>query len=332
MAKKVFIKRKIGILIQNPLMERESMEQLITIDQAETLYGTLTVPENKHEKAPGVLIIGGSGPVDRNGNAPGMKLNIYNQLASWLEKQGIASLRYDKRGTGSSEGDFLETGLQDLIEDASAAVRLLKMVPEIDEEKIFILGHSEGGAIAPKVAEKEKVHGLMALASSPKPLFDILLEQGESVEREISEGKGIFYRALKTGKVNKRMIKKQHKVLKELLDEEASKKYKNVNVKWFQEHADYDPREAFHRMRIPLIAVNGGKDAQVKAEDVSAIAQHTSGPVEAYVVEEMNHILRHQPEEFSIMKTKRRYLKQQNDNLSHELLDHLHPWLQKQIQ
>ena len=102
------------------------------------LAGTLATPDTGN-RAPGVLLIPGSGQVDRNENHKKLPLNVFHDLSEFLSKNGYASLRYDKRGVGASEGNFWETGLYDNAADALAALECLKQQEEIDAQKTGIL-------------------------------------------------------------------------------------------------------------------------------------------------------------------------------------------------
>jgi alpha/beta superfamily hydrolase len=86
----------------------------------------------------------GRGQIDRNENGKKLRLNAFSDMAWYLAQHGIASLRYDKRGVGQSEGDYWTTGFHDHVQDAQAAVQFLKQQRSIQPEHIFLLGHSEG--------------------------------------------------------------------------------------------------------------------------------------------------------------------------------------------
>jgi len=102
-------------LVQPSKAEFQEVEVRFEGSHSLTLAGTLTVPSLEGgRKPPAVLMIAGSGPVDRNENAPGFKSDIFKQIAHRLAQEGIASLRYDKRGVGRSEGDFRKACMTDL--------------------------------------------------------------------------------------------------------------------------------------------------------------------------------------------------------------------------
>jgi pimeloyl-ACP methyl ester carboxylesterase len=118
-----------------------------------TLAGTITKPQNSI-KAPCILLLSGMGPTNRNGDMFGHKL--YLVLADFLTKQGFVTLRYDKRGVGSSTGAFdSQVTINDLAQDAQAGLEYLKSLTFINQNRISILGHSEGGLISSLLASQD---------------------------------------------------------------------------------------------------------------------------------------------------------------------------------
>lgn len=141
------------------------------------LNGTLTLPDTTAQ-VPAVLLIAGSGPNDRDET-------IFNHkpfwvLADYLTRQGYAVLRYDKRGVGSSSGKYERAKLSDFAADASEAVMWLRQDKRIDNKQIYLLGHSEGGIVAPMVAQTHKeIAGMVLLAAPGIRGVDIILKQNE---------------------------------------------------------------------------------------------------------------------------------------------------------
>lgn len=172
-----------------------------------TLAGTLVIPAHKAgAKVPGVIIIAGSGPVDRNGNeGTALVTNLYSQLADQLAQQGIASLRYDKRGVGASTAYPLPKNpnnptpaeikaIQDFaawdnyVEDAQATLNFLQQQPEIDATHTALAGHSEGSMIAGLLAARPSglTHppAALVLISAPGRPFDVVLR--EQIARQLA--------------------------------------------------------------------------------------------------------------------------------------------------
>jgi len=151
-----------------------SEEVVFKNDKADiTLAGTLTLPK-KEGKFPVVILITGSGPQDRNEELMGHKPFLV--IADYFTKKGIAVLRYDDRGFGKSTGNFKTATSNDFALDVESAVAYLKTRKEIDKNKIGLIGHSEGGIIAPMVAAKSKdVDFIVLLAGTGIPGDELLL-------------------------------------------------------------------------------------------------------------------------------------------------------------
>jgi uncharacterized protein len=128
------------------------------------LGGTFSVPKGKGP-FPAVLLIAASGPEGRDEEAEGH--HVFIVLADYLLKRGIAVFRYDKRGVGTSTGDLEKATFDDLVSDAAAAFHYLKGRPEVDDRRLGVVGHSEGGSIGPAVAASDKdVSFVVAMAGS----------------------------------------------------------------------------------------------------------------------------------------------------------------------
>ena len=133
---------------------------------AGTMAGTL-ITTDRVEPGPAVLLVSGSGPIDRNSDMKKLAIGVMGQFAEHLGKAGLSSFRYDKRGVGASEGDFLSTGFHDNVADAASAVEMLRERPEIDPDQIFVVGHSEGALIATELgASDPNLAGVVLLAGT----------------------------------------------------------------------------------------------------------------------------------------------------------------------
>lgn len=164
-----------------PFPYSEKEVTIKTPDEKVKLSGTLTIPQGKGP-FPAVVLISGSGPQDRNEELMGHKPFLV--LADYLSRNGIAVLRYDDRGVGKSTGNFAKATSFDFAEDAEAAWRFLSKQKKVDKTKIGLLGHSEGGLIAPIVASKNKDVDFIVLMAGPSvPGSVILPDQQELIMR-----------------------------------------------------------------------------------------------------------------------------------------------------
>jgi uncharacterized protein len=164
---------------QNPVRPLPYREEEVSYEnkaQGDTLAGTLTIPEGKGPFT-AALLITGSGPQDRDESLLGHKPFLV--LSDWLTRRGIEVLRVDDRGVGKSTGVFGTATTADFATDVEAGVAFLKTRPEVNAKKIGLIGHSEGGVIAPMVAARNADVGfIVMLAGSGVPGDQILVEQG----------------------------------------------------------------------------------------------------------------------------------------------------------
>lgn len=166
---------------QAPFPYKEKEVTIKTTDPKVKLSGTLTTPTGK-EPFPAVILISGSGPQDRNEELMGHK--PFHVLADHLSRNGIAVLRYDDRGVGKSTGEFNKATSIDFATDAEAAWKFLHKQKGIDKTKVGIIGHSEGGLIAPIVASANKHVGFIILMAGPSvPGGIIIPDQQELIMR-----------------------------------------------------------------------------------------------------------------------------------------------------
>ncbi|MCS0615632.1 lysophospholipase [Massilia kyonggiensis] len=135
------------------------------------LAGTLGIP-NGAGPFPAVVLIAGSGPMTRDEDVLGHK--VFLVLADALNRRGIAVLRYDKRGVGQSTGDFAKASFTDYVADAEAALGFLKSRPEIAAGRVGLVGHSEGGLVAPLIAARDPSPRFVVLMAAPGMPLDQL--------------------------------------------------------------------------------------------------------------------------------------------------------------
>lgn len=237
----------------------------------------------------------GSGPLDRDGNMQGQKLDIFNSIAAGLDRAGISSYRYDKRGCGRSGGDYWASGFTDVINDACAAVDMLASLPDIDG--IVLLGHSEGTMVAPVVTQlKPEVVGLVLLCPTVQPVEDTLMQQaGHLAEmiREMPGARGVLARLsvrLKGGleRGQRRLIDQ----IKASRDDTFRWKGQRVPTKLLRELLAHDPASWIAKIRVPSLVISGAKDIQCRPGDAKQIAQTAPAKVESHCLSDLTHLLR----------------------------------------
>lgn len=262
----------------------------------ETLAGTVCLPDDKG-CFPAVLLVHGSGPLDRNENARGTKLNIFNTIAHDLARKGIASLRYDKRGCGKSTGNYYATGHHDLVSDAIACLDTLKNHKNSISDKIFILGHSEGAVIAPQVSAKRRfAAGIILLCPLVQDLKTTLIKQAGRMQESFEEMtglKGLLIRAIL--KLTGKPIEAQKKLIARL-DSTSTPTIrfmgKKIPANWFREMFCLDLPEIYRQVECPTLLIGGEKDIQCDKADVDEIYKLVQGPASQHIIKDMSHILR----------------------------------------
>ncbi|MFP5041184.1 alpha/beta hydrolase family protein [Parasediminibacterium sp. JCM 36343] len=254
-----------------------------------TLAGTLTLP-SKEGNYPVVVLITGSGPQNRDEELMGHKPFLI--IADYLTKNGIAVLRYDDRGTAKSTGDFKKATSQDFATDVEAAIAFLKTRKEINQQKIGLMGHSEGGLIAPMVAASTKGIGFIVLLAGPGLRGDKLLllqeaaiakasgETPKQIAEQQAINAGAFDIVVKATDTLRMKTGVESYLLQATKDTPAGIKKKDyvktlvdqITTPWMRYFIQYDPALALAKVKCPVLAVDGEKDLQVlPKENIAAI-------------------------------------------------------------
>ncbi|MGB5952207.1 MAG: alpha/beta fold hydrolase [Ornithinimicrobium sp.] len=253
-----------------------------------SLEGTLTIPHNS--PGPAALLISGSGPIDRNSNSHHLASNSMGELATQLAPSGIASLRYDKRGVGSSDGDYLATGFHDNIADAQAALDALRARPEVDPGQIFVIGHSEGAIIASELAADGGLAGVVLLAGTAQNGSDLLTWQTAQIAATLP--KPIQYLTKLVCRDLERIQSKRLARIERSHQDAVRIRSAKLNARWLREFMAYEPSNALRRAEVPILAITGSKDLQVDPADINLIGQLVPTPFTGHVVSDLTHVLR----------------------------------------
>jgi hypothetical protein len=242
------------------------------------LAGTLTLPRERHGRVPAVVTITGSGLEDRDEAIPSVRgYGIFREVADTLGRRGIAVLRVDDRGFGASGGDPLRATTRDFAGDVAAVVAWLRTRPEIDPDRIALVGHSEGGIIAPIVAtEDRRIRAVVLIAGTSRTgrrVLDYQLRQGVESDSGIAPaGRDSAYRAAWAR-----------------FDSAAAR------VPWIPWFLEYDPLPTAARIRQPVLILQGATDRQVTADQApeleAAIRRGGNRDVTLRVFPELNHLM-----------------------------------------
>ncbi len=303
---------------QNPTKPYPYRELEVTFTNAAdkaTLSGTLTMPTKKGKYAAAILI-SGSGGQDRDESL--LEHKPFLVLADHLTRAGFAVLRYDDRGIAKSTGDHITADSRDFARDTAAAVDFLKQQAEIDPTKIGLIGHSEGGLIAPIVAKsRDDVAFVVMLAGPGVTGREIILNQTaliEAAEGASDEVRAVNHEFLmaaleqmssaKTNDEIKTTLRAKFAELREKLSEahreEMSPTIFESSVTpmlspWFRYFLSYDPRPALSKLRCPVLALNGELDLQVDPklnlpEIRKAFAASGNADVQVVELSGLNHL------------------------------------------
>jgi hypothetical protein len=266
---------------------------LIFTSGEQTLAGTLTVPRGGAPAA-AVLLLPGSGPLDRDSDHRRMPLGVTGQLAGALDEAGVATLRYDKRGVGASTGSWHSAGFYDNRDDAAAALQLLRARPEVDPARVVLLGHSEGALHAAGLAAAgAPVAGLVLLSCSAMPGDDLLRWQSTQIAPTLPPAVRLLLRLLRND-LQARAAKARDR-LRATTTDSARIGGARVNARWHREFMAHDPRSDLERIQVPVLAITGTKDLQVPWTDLATIASLAQARVETHELPDLSHILRPQP-------------------------------------
>lgn len=272
------------------------------------LAGTLSVPGGQGP-FPAVVLISGTGHNTRDEDVWGHK--VFLVLADALSRKGFAVLRYDKRGVGSSSGDYDSATTSDFTSDAAAAVAWLKTQPQIDGSRIGVLGHSEGGIIAPAVAAADKSVAFVVMIAGPCIRGDRLFVLQSAMtakaygapddyiaKRKVFDQE--LYSAIVSAPSESAALDRAKALVAQgvagkIVDaNEAQTLAKDDTTPWERYFLSYDPAPTLAKLMVPILVLNGSLDVQVPArENLAAALEALKNNPNAMVMElrKMNHLL-----------------------------------------
>ena len=305
---------------QDPVKPYPYIEEDVVYENTDAgikLAGTLTMPR-AGGPFPAVILISGSGAQDRNETIVGHRPFLV--LADYLTRKGIAVLRVDDRGVGGSTGNLLESTDEDLAGDVLAGVKFLKARKEIDPKKIGLIGHSEGGIVAPMAAVKSSDVVFIVLMAGPGLTGEeILYSQSDLGLKKHGVSENVraiqqkllreIFEVFKTERDEKIIKEKVREILKRNLeepDEQASSELKNfieiqskvMNSRWYRSFVLYDPRPVLRKVKCPVLAMCGELDLNVQPrENLASIEEALkTGGNKNYTIKKLpglNHLFQH---------------------------------------
>lgn len=234
----------------------------------------------------GVVFIAGSGPTDRNGNSLlGVHADYLRQLSDALARDGIFTLRYDKRGVGASTSALTsesELRFTDFVADARSWADWLRDQPGV--ACIFLLGHSQGGLVATLAAPQSKAAGLVLLSSPGRPFGTVLEDQlaGAPMDAKLRANALAILRSLKAGRTTSD------------INPGLQRLFRPSVQPFLISLVDIDPAAELAKLRTPTLIVSGGHDLQITVTDFQRLTAARPG-VTAIRIPGMNHVLKDAP-------------------------------------
>ncbi|MEI8255889.1 MAG: alpha/beta fold hydrolase, partial [Deltaproteobacteria bacterium] len=258
-------------------------EEAIEVDRGGVaIRGVIWRPANVTGPLPVMVIVAGSGPTDREGNSVlNLHTDCYRLLADSLAARGIATVRFDKRGVGASGANFRpqDVSFDDVVGDAQAIVERVRADARFSH--VTLAGHSEGGLIALRVAERVPVNALVLLASMGRPFGVILREQ---LARQLSAtDMAEFDRVvgeIRAGRPTTSTVAAIQSTLNP-----------SLNLNYMRGELDADPAALLRALRMPTVVIQGDTDIQVTVADARALAG-ARPDVRLVLLPHVNHVLR----------------------------------------
>jgi pimeloyl-ACP methyl ester carboxylesterase len=293
---------------QKPVKPYPYTEEEVTVENKNahvTLAGTFTKPNGKG-KFPVAIMITGSGPEDRDETV--FAHHPFLVIADYLTRKGYAVLRCDDRGTAKSTGDFGSASPPDFASDAEAQLDYLLTRKDIDKKRIGLIGHSEGGIIAPIVAAHRKDISFIVLMAAPgMNMFDLLILQdsvisvaekmsAEKINKSLARNRKLF-EIIRTEKDSASAADAIDKYLTSVKtsDKEILIALRQLGTPWMRWYLNFNPQDNLKKISCDALVINGEKDVQVppvpNVDSVSA-AIHLSAckNMKAEILPQLNHL------------------------------------------
>lgn len=331
---------------KKPLPYKEKNISFSNKEAGIKLAGTLSLPKG-NGPFPVAVLISGSGPQDRNESLFGHK--PFFVLSDHLCRNGIAVFRYDDRGTAASKGDFEGATSMDFATDVMAAMDMLKGHKKIAENQIYLIGHSEGGMIAPIVASQRKeVAGIVLMAGPGVSGRETMLSQKKAMEMTMGYTEAQLEASLAMVDSwydiivsENNFIQRYSKLDAQLklvpgysgsdeADKQRRQQVEFLSSEWIHYFIKHDPAPVLEKTNCAVLAINGEKDIQVLADIQlpaiqAALEKGGNADVTIKSYPELNHLFQHAktglPMEYGLI----------DETIAPEVLDEISSWMKSHI-
>lgn len=270
----------------NSIVYTQTIEKNIKVNANNgVLDGSLTYTNNKNNLA---IIIAGSGPTDRNGNSTaGINTNSYKLLATELQKNNIAAIRYDKRGVGKSEfinNDESKLSFEDFINDAILLYQYAK--DSLQYNNVFFIGHSEGSLIGIIASQRTNVKYYISLSGAGRPIDEVILNQLESQSPMVYNVAKDIFTILKLGKTSNDVPQYLYSLFRPSVQPYL--------ISWLK----YNPADEIKKLKIPVLIINGSCDIQTKPSEAQLLFM-ANNKNKLLIINKMTHTLKTTTEDCS---------------------------------
>lgn len=307
------------------------MEEKVIIKGDINIGATISY-KDKSKKSPLVVLIMGTGKSDRDGNLKNFKTNFYKDLSDLFVGLDYVCIRYDKRGTYESTGNYNTSGLYDLVNDVTKVIKYGKMLDYVND-KVIVCGHSEGAMIATLLTKEINIDGLILLGGACTSMKSALIYQNTKIIDMNKDKKGLF--SLYINKVlTKEKIEKQFNNL--FLKATKSKKDRYFfngalfNTKYMMEHGRLDDNDFINTLKQykgNILMITGKSDLNMNYNNLYSLDGIKN--VTIYTPEGINHILRKIDTEQNIFNMKNEYIRYSKKGIDKDVIKVIKEWLVK---
>lgn len=289
-----------------PPFPYSAIDTTFTAQDGAVMAATLTIPNNaSSRRMPAVVMVTGSGPQNRDEEYCEHK--PFAVIADYLARNGIASLRYDDRGTGKSTGDFISSSTLTFKDDAVSGIEFLRSIGCIGP--VGVLGHSEGGTIAFLIGAKDKADFIVSLAGMAISGKETMMRQNEQSLDKLNLSEADMSNSLKlidivfdemafqrkhgtSTPINIDDLVAKHNLSVPQMVIQSLKMSQSARSPWVDTFISLNPREFLGNVKCPVLAINGEKDTQVFPDNLNVVKEYIP-QAETKLMSELNHLLQH---------------------------------------